>query len=43
MTGRRIAKHTQMTKWVDDVKAAHTSRTNDGDFGGTPTQLNFNQ
>ena len=31
------------TKWVDDVKAAHTSRTSDGDFGGTPTQLNFKQ
>ena len=32
-----------LTKWADDVKAAHTIRNNDGDFGGIPTQLNFNQ
>ena len=32
-----------LTQWVDDVKAAHIIRTNDGDFGGAPTQLNFNQ
>ena len=30
-----------LTKWVYDVKAAHTIRNNDGDFEGTPTQLNF--
>ena len=30
-----------LTKWADDVKAAHTIRTSDGDFGGTSTQLNF--
>ena len=30
-----------LTKWVDDVKAAHTIRNNDGDSEGTPTQLNF--
>ena len=24
-----------LTKWVDDVKAAHTIRNNDGDFEGT--------
>ena len=32
-----------LTKWADDVKAAHTIRNNVGDFGGIPTQLNFNQ
>ena len=30
-----------LTKWVDDVKAAHMIRNNDGDFEGTPTQLNI--
>ena len=30
-----------LTKWVDDVKVAPTIRNNDGDFEGTPTQLNF--
>ena len=30
-----------LTKWVDDVKAAHTIRNNDGDVDGTLTQLNF--
>ena len=30
-----------LTKWVDDVKAAHTIRNNDGDVEGTATQLNF--
>ena len=30
-----------LTRWVYDVKAAHTIRNNDGDFEGTPTQLNF--
>ena len=51
MTGRMIAKHSQMTqrdlnclrKWVDDLKAASTIRTNDEYIGGTPTQLNFKQ
>ena len=32
-----------LQKWLDEVKAAHTIRTNDGDLGGTPTQLNFKQ
>ena len=33
-----------LTKWTDDVKAvAHTIRNNDGDIGGIPTQLDFNQ
>ena len=32
-----------LTKWADGVKAAHTIRNNDGDFGGIPTHLNFNQ
>ena len=30
-----------LPKWLDEVKAAHKIRTNDGDLGGTPTQLNF--
>ena len=32
-----------LPKWLDDVKSAHKIRTNDGDLGGTPTQLNFKQ
>ena len=32
-----------LPKWLDEVKAAHKIRTNDGDLGGTPTQLNFKQ
>ena len=32
-----------LPKRLDDVKTAHKIRTNDGDFGGTPTQLNFKQ
>ena len=32
-----------LPKWLDEVKAANTIRTNDGDLGGTPTQLNFKQ
>ena len=30
-----------LTTWVDDVKAAHTIRNNNGDFEDTPTQLNL--
>ena len=33
----------KLTQWVDEVKAAHKIRTDDGDLGGTPTQLNFKQ
>ena len=29
--------------WIDEVKAAHKIMTNDGDLGGTPTQLNLKQ
>ena len=32
-----------LPKRLDDVTTAHKIRTNDGDSGGTPTQLNFNQ
>ena len=32
-----------LPKWLDEVKADHKIRTNDGDLGGTPTQLNFKQ
>ena len=32
-----------LPKRFDDVTTAHKIRTNDGDLGGTPTQLNFKQ
>ena len=35
--------HNNLTIWVDEVKTALKSKNNDGDLGGTPTQLNFKQ
>ena len=32
-----------LTKWLDEDKAAHKIRTHEGDLGDTPTQLNCNQ